>query len=55
MKMPNQKQNRVSVIGQLELFYATGIRLSELVSLNIDSVDHSNKLLELSAKAIKKD
>ena len=39
----------------LELFYATGIRLSELVSLNIGSVDHSNKFIKLLAKETKKD
>ena len=37
----------------LELFYATGIRLSELVGLNIGSVDHSNNLIKVLGKGNK--
>ena len=56
MKMPSLETKSVSVIRAiLELFYATGIRLSELVSLNIGSVDHSNKFIRVLAKETKKD
>ena len=37
----------------LELFYATGIRLSELVGLNIGSVDHSNNFIKVLGKGNK--
>ena len=37
----------------LELFYATGIRLSELVSLNIGSVNHEESLLKVIGKGNK--
>ena len=37
----------------LELFYATGIRLSELVGLNIGSVNHEEKLLKVVGKGDK--
>ena len=30
----------------LEIFYATGIRLSELVNLDIGSIDHRKNLFE---------
>ena len=32
----------------LELFYATGIRLSELVGLNLNSINHYENLLKVS-------
>ena len=37
----------------LELFYATGIRLSELVNLNISSVDDSNNFIKVVGKGNK--
>ena len=37
----------------LELFYATGIRLSELVGLNIGSVNHKENLLKVVGKGNK--
>ena len=37
----------------LELFYATGIRLSELVGLNIGSVNHEENLLKVIGKGNK--
>jgi len=37
----------------LELFYSTGIRLSELVSLNIGRVDYSNQLIKVHGKGNK--
>ena len=37
----------------LELFYATGIRLSELVGLNIGSVNHEENLLKVVGKGNK--
>ena len=37
----------------LELFYATGIRLSELVGLNIGSVNHSDDLVKVVGKGNK--
>ena len=54
MNMPNKK----SLIGKrdraiLELFYATGIRLSELVGLNIGSVNSNENLLKVIGKGNK--
>lgn len=54
MNMPNSS----SLIGKrdraiLELFYATGIRLSELVGLNIGSVNNEEKLLKVVGKGDK--
>ena len=37
----------------LELFYATGIRLSELVSLNIGSINYHNRLVKVIGKGNK--
>ena len=37
----------------LELFYSTGMRLSELVSLNHGSVDYKNNLIRLFGKGSK--
>ena len=37
----------------LEIFYATGIRLSELVSLNIGSIDHRENILKVLGKGKK--
>ncbi len=37
----------------LELFYATGIRLSELVSLNINSINHINNFITVIGKGKK--
>ena len=37
----------------LELFYATGIRLSELVGLNLNSINHYEGLLKVSGKGRK--
>ena len=37
----------------LELFYATGIRLSELVGLNVGSVNHEESLLKVIGKGNK--
>ena len=48
MNMPD----RTTMVGKrdhamLELFYATGIRLSELVGLNIGSVSHNENILKV--------
>ena len=37
----------------LELFYSTGMRLSELISLNISSVDDKNNLIRVTGKGSK--
>ena len=37
----------------LELFYSTGMRLSELISLNISSVDDKNNLIRVNGKGSK--
>ena len=54
MNLPNKR----SLIGKrdhaiLELFYATGIRLSELVGLNIGSVNSNENLLKVIGKGNK--
>ena len=54
MQIPNIK----TLIGKrdlaiLELFYATGMRLSELVALNISSVNHNDKLVKVLGKGNK--
>ena len=54
MRMPNRstlRGKRDHAI--LELFYATGIRLSELVSLNIGSLNHEENLLKVIGKGNK--
>ena len=54
MKMPSlETKSGIRDRAILELFYATGIRLSELVSLNIGSVDHSNKFIRVVGKGNK--
>ncbi|MEE3302979.1 MAG: tyrosine-type recombinase/integrase, partial [Candidatus Neomarinimicrobiota bacterium] len=37
----------------MELFYSTGMRLSELINLNIESVDHKNHLIKVFGKGSK--
>ena len=37
----------------LELFYATGIRLSELVGLNLNSINRYENLIKVSGKGKK--
>ena len=55
MKMPSpETKSGIRDRAILELFYATGIRLSELVSLNIGSVDHSNKFIRVVGKGNKR-
>ena len=54
MGIPDEK----TLIGKrdlaiLELFYATGIRLSELVSLNIGSVNYHDRLVKVTGKGNK--
>ena len=54
MEIPDKN----SLIGKrdiaiLELFYATGMRLSELVSLNIESVNSNDNLVRVLGKGIK--
>ena len=54
MGIPDEK----TLIGKrdlaiLELFYATGIRLSELVSLNIGSVNYYDRLVKVTGKGNK--
>ena len=54
MQIPNKK----TLIGKrdlaiLELFYATGMRLSELVALNIGSVNHNDNLVKVLGKGNK--
>ena len=54
MRMPNRstlRGKRDHAI--LELFYATGIRLSELVGLNIGSLNHEENLLKVIGKGNK--
>ena len=56
MGIPDEK----TLIGKrdlaiLELFYATGIRLSELVSLNIGSINYHDRLVKVMEKEIKKE
>jgi integrase/recombinase XerC len=36
-----------------ELFYSSGLRLAELVSLDIDDIDHSSRLLSVTGKGNK--
>ncbi|MFL2983169.1 MAG: tyrosine recombinase XerC [Candidatus Neomarinimicrobiota bacterium] len=54
MNMPNEE----TVIGKrdramLEIFYATGIRLGELVGLNINSVDYNGGFIKVHGKGNK--
>jgi len=54
MQIPNKN----TLIGKrdlaiLELFYATGMRLSELVALNIGSVNHNDNLVKVVGKGNK--
>ena len=54
MQIPNKK----TLIGKrdlaiLELFYATGMRLSELVALNIGSVNHNDNFVKVLGKGNK--
>ena len=37
----------------LELFYSTGMRLSELINLNIGSIDEKNNLVKVFGKGSK--
>lgn len=49
IKFPNNYEGiRDNLI--LELFYATGIRLSELVNLQLNSIDHQNSTLKVVGK-----
>ena len=53
-----KKPDKNTLIGKrdraiLELFYATGIRLSELVSLNIGSINYNDNLLKVIGKGRK--
>ena len=54
MSIPDKK----TLIGKrdlaiVELFYATGMRLSELVNLNIGSINHHSRLVRVIGKGNK--
>ena len=37
----------------LEIFYSTGIRLSELINLNVDDIDHQGEVIKVTGKGRK--
>ena len=54
MKIPDESTNKgLRDRAILELFYSTGIRLSELIALNIQEIDSGNQLIKVYGKGNK--
>ncbi|MBT7422803.1 MAG: tyrosine recombinase XerC [Candidatus Marinimicrobia bacterium] len=54
MKIPDESTNKgLRDRAILELFYSTGIRLSELIALNIQEIDSGNQLIKVYGKSNK--
>jgi integrase/recombinase XerC len=54
MKIPDESTNKgLRDRAILELFYSTGIRLSELIALNIEEIDSVNQLIKVHGKGDK--